>query len=531
MGNAPLRSHDDLVHVRGWTSEQIMSVAQAVRGKANLFRLTSDDFARYFGGRSREVLTVFSDLDTDCDGLVDALETLTVLAIWSGTCWDEKKDLLFQLFDITGKNALKIDELLLMGSIVVQVVSKFCMVDPELHKSSTIQRLVHGAIPQSDSQIGRDQFQSWADKCEPLMELRHSVEDHAARKQPETAATRKRLRIMTVEQHASKLFDRIERLQDVLPDFTDACIEYVGAWGRRKRWDFLMQNLRQLIWKLQQSSTNMHTTLADLDGSLNEEELSGGTASVVEPMKRFQQERMLLDLEAKRLESLVDYGEAADLLERLIELTEPTVQGSAFTMASADALAAIAEGAEGESALDMSPPRVVEHREIVRRLQAEMNVDTLEGGCFHRKVVQDVSTSQALAETGGADTSKPAPVPQQQRRDAGSLPAPAPAHQLQEPTSTAQRAAEHKASLEPVLTVIADFNPPPTHAAQMLKLQVGEQVKVMGQDGRGWWFGRKDNGREGWFPPSFVQLRPAHFSAPAAGLQAGPVGHAVEAAA
>merc|ERR1719220_170921 len=111
-----------------------------------------------------------------------------------------------------------------------------------------------------------------------------------------------------------------------------------------------MQNLRQLIWKLQQSSTNMHTTLADLDGSLNEEELSGGTASVVEPRKRFLQERMLLDLEAKRQESLVDYGEATDLLERLVELTEPNLQGSAFTMASADALAAIAEGGEGESA-------------------------------------------------------------------------------------------------------------------------------------------------------------------------------------
>jgi len=120
-----LQAHEDLIHIRGWTREQISSVCDTVRNKTNLYRLTRDDFARYFGGRSREAITIFNDLDTDCDGLVDIFEIVTVLTLWSGTSWEEKQDLLFGLFDLMGKGFLKIDELLLMGSVLVQVLGKF----------------------------------------------------------------------------------------------------------------------------------------------------------------------------------------------------------------------------------------------------------------------------------------------------------------------------------------------------------------------------------------------------------------------
>merc|ERR1711879_424555 len=63
------------------------------------------------------------------------------------------------------------------------------------------------------------------------------------------------------------------------------------------------------------------------------------------------------------------------------------------------------------------------------------------------------------------------------------------------------------------LVVVADFTPPPSHQTQMLRLRVGEQVTVLGQDGTGWWYGKKpDNGEEGWFPPSYLQVKAAHFS-------------------
>merc|ERR1712107_469898 len=34
----------------------------------------------------------------------------------------------------------------------------------------------------------------------------------------------------------------------------------------------------------------------------------------------------------------------------------------------------------------------------------------------------------------------------------------------------------------------------------MGKLCVGDEVTILGQDGRGWWYGRKQTGKEGWFP-------------------------------
>mmetsp|Transcript_20943 Transcript_20943/g.48656 ORF Transcript_20943/g.48656 Transcript_20943/m.48656 type:complete len:81 (-) Transcript_20943:28-270(-) len=69
-----------------------------------------------------------------------------------------------------------------------------------------------------------------------------------------------------------------------------------------------------------------------------------------------------------------------------------------------------------------------------------------------------------------------------------------------------------RSSQEPTMVAIADFDPPPSHQTQMLQLSVGDQVTIVGQDGRGWWYGRKPSGKEGWFPPSYVQMKPAHFS-------------------
>merc|ERR1719502_1860429 len=64
----------------------------------------------------------------------------------------------------------------------------------------------------------------------------------------------------------------------------------------------------------------------------------------------------------------------------------------------------------------------------------------------------------------------------------------------------------------PQLIAIADFEPPATHQTQMLSLVVGDVIDVIGQDGKGWWYGKKQNGTDGWFPPSYVQTKAAHFS-------------------
>merc|ERR1719326_1593980 len=59
----------------------------------------------------------------------------------------------------------------------------------------------------------------------------------------------------------------------------------------------------------------------------------------------------------------------------------------------------------------------------------------------------------------------------------------------------------------PVVVAFADFDPPASHESQMLSIRTGDEVFATGQDGQGWWYGRKRDGTEGWFPPSYVQLK------------------------
>jgi len=216
-----------------------------------------------------------------------------------------------------------------------------------------------------------------------------------------------RKRISAMERHATRLFESVERLMDRLPDFSDTCIDFVRAWDRGKRWDFLMQNTRQLVVKLQQLSESMHSTLSELEQSLNEEELSGGMSSMIEPQKRFKQEQMLLSLENMQQQSAKDFREATDLVQRLIELTEPTENPARMGTeeaagGEAAALNVITEE-EFEGMIDMSPPRVVESRSMMRQVHAEMLADTEEGGCFSRPTENIVAV--AAGDAGGPEGS------------------------------------------------------------------------------------------------------------------------------
>jgi len=80
--------------------------------------------------------------------------------------------------------------------------------------------------------------------------------------------------------------------------------------------------------------------------------------------------------------------------------------------------------------------------------------------------------------------------------------------QAQQETIVAQ--TEQDAAVEeamPVVVAFAAFDPPPSSDTQMLSLQPGDEIVALGQDGQGWWYGRKADGVEGWFPPSYVQVK------------------------
>jgi len=493
-----LAAHEDLVNVRGWSFQQIATLFDTLRRRSMVYTLNKDDFSRYIGGRNREANSIFNDLDTDYDGKIDIFEMLVVLAIWSGTSWDEKQELLFMFFDMMDKKFLKIDEVMLLGTILTQTMSKFVKIPSDYGKLPYLKELAEMAFPAGTDKLDIETFKAFCNDVEPFEHLRGFIEDQAAKGQAPSVESRIRLQISTLEKHVQKLFERLERFQLRLPDFVDAVIEYVSAWGRRKRWDFVMQNLRQLVLNLHQCAENMHTTLADLNTSLQEDEATQGLSSVIEPHRRFQQEQMVVEVGQMRHQSLADFREATELLRRLIEFTEPHEAASA-AIGGDQALSgmnAIREE-ELEQMVDMSPPRVVESRNAMKQVHSEMLSEINQGGAFSRDI-DGLQQQVAALDQEVADSKAPA-------ADAAS------------PTAKKSVLADGGAQLSgqiPKLTAIANFDPPNSQQSKMLPLIVGDIITVIGQDGKGWWYGSKQNGTEGWFPPSYVQTKAAHFSSP-----------------
>merc|ERR1719235_149091 len=359
-------------------------------------------------------------------------------------------------------------------------MSKFVKVPPRYSKMPFLKELAEDFFPAGRDKLDLETFKEFSNDGEPFEQLKGFIEDKAAKGQPPSVESRMRLQISTLEKHVSVLFEKLERLQNWLPDFVESCIEYVSAWGRRKRWDFVMQNLRQLILNLHQCAEDMNSTLADLNSSIKEDESTQGLTSMIEPRRRLRQEQMVVEIEKKRQQSLSDFREATELLRRLIEFTEPNeaLTTTGMDQAEQGGMNAIREE-ENENLVDMSPPRVVESRNFTKQIYGEMLKETQEGGTFSR----DIEGFKELLDKVSAGTPGPG--------------------------ATAEKSAEATAEEIPKLIAISNFDPPPTHQTHMLPLKVGDTVTVIGQDGRGWWYGKKQNGTEGWFlhPMSRPKLR------------------------
>lgn len=490
------------MHIRGWTHDQITMALDTLREQKMVYCLTREDFKRYFGGRNREVVTVFTDLDNHCNGRVDIFEVFVALTIWSGTPWDEKLSILFRLFDMMSKGSLKSDELLLMCTVLQQTLEKFVKLHRHYDKNA-LKEFVKKAYPPDIVQIDSEQFRHWVHGSEPMKQLRGFAEDHAARVQPDLKMGRVQLQIAFFQKHASKLVERMERIHNFLPDFAEACVSYVSSFGRKKRWDFIVQNLRQLVLKLHEESETMHTTLGELSALVHQDEISGGTTVMIEPHKRHRQEQMMLDLEVTRKRSLQDIKEITEMINHLIELTEPndTENIPGMTSTRRDSLNVITEEENDDIMMDMSPPRVTEHRSMMKRIYDEMLLDMEDGHVFGDQRARLSFTTDPPVTNGlmlqdanaSATTAIVAVKPESENRDLAA-------------------ATGSPRSNDPTLIAIADFDPPGSHQTQMLKMYVGDLITVVGQDGRGWWYGRKQNGQEGWFPPSYVQVKGAHFS-------------------
>lgn len=504
MGNA-LRSHDNLVYVRGWTSGHIATLHDTLRKKQVIYALTREDYARFVAGKSSEAGPIFTDLDDDFDGKVDVFEVLVLITLWSGTPWHEKKELLFLIFDMMGKGFLKADELFFMVSVLERVVSKFVHIQKDYGNLTDVARKAFEVVKAKQLKIL--EFRQWLDSCQPFEDLKVFLEDHSGRARADFNDTRLQQEYRTIETHTLKLFDRIEKLHDRLPVFADDCSDYINAWGRRKRWDFVMQNLRQMLMDLNSVSESMHLKLAFLGEMLHEDEHSGGMASLIQPRRRFEQEHVILELSQMRTQSREQYGKVVTFLERLVEIAEPAEPGLCTHIALDSTESPALEELDNEDAQDADGISLTAQNaptDAVKRMKllcTDMHNDLSEDGIFGmpnlktmlNKIKAETPDFEGLSDVDGE-------VEAVVRAGGASL-------------AGGRGAADARAGSSKTLTVIADFTPPPSHEAQMLKLSIGEHVVVLGQDGRGWWYGRKvETDREGWFPPSYVHSNAAHYS-------------------
>jgi hypothetical protein len=272
---------------------------------------------------------------------------------------------------------------------------------------------------------------------------------------------------------------------------------------QQRRYDALRQNLEVHVTKLQKASETQHDELQELPATLNDEFQKSGLPGLVDPKKRIRHDQLITEIETIQAQSQNEYRSAVDLVGALIELTyglEPTPA----VRASTDAGRISAQQGPSDSIgqpLSLAIP-TIDDEEVTALRQRLLNRD------FKKKSMKRKAESTI--------TGISAPTPATNTYHSGG--AAAPQAQMDAATAASQAAAaaplitdaEEEFMEGEQLTVVvafADFDPPPSHETAMLGLKAGDDIIVTGRDDQGWWYGRKRDNTEGWFPPSYVQLK------------------------
>jgi len=482
MGTA-LSSHDNLIYFRPWNSGQVSEVVNFLRKQRPTMCVNKDEFARYFGGRNRESISIFNDLDTDFDGKVDTFEVLVTLALWSNTPWDDKTELFFRIFDFNGKGMLRPDELLFFVSTVVRTLHKFVRLDPQYEDFSALKAAAKLAFEgnASKTEMTSENFRQWASTAPQMQELQAFLDDHVEKSVPESVESPMRKTMRMLEYKCQELTTQIEQLQEKLRTIESE--ETDRDQNQQKRYDFMLQNLERLIVKLQRAAETQRHELAELTTSLNEDVLNGGLISLIEPRKRFRHEQMLMEIELIQTQCATDFREAADILGKLVELTyglEPAHRPSSMDPQRTSSLNARGAGIrdrQSEQSGGGLRGSLEEDKEAQARRERLISRDSKKKN-MKMKVEGAIDTASVSQAEGQDDLSAEAD---------GGIPG--------------------VSGDVPVVVAFADFDPPASHESQMLSLRTGDEIYATGQDGQGWWYGRKRDGTEGWFPPSYVQLK------------------------
>jgi hypothetical protein len=463
-------------------------------------------FMQVIGHKDSEMTRLFDDMDTDFDGKVDTFEVLVTIILYSNCNWDAKQDLLFRLFDFNGKGVLRPKELLFLASTVIHVLQKFARLNPRYEDFRALSEVTNVAFAGSTSpataELGFDAFKIWFESCEFTQDLKKFVDDNVGQHIPESMENPMRKKVRMLEYKAREMSTQLQQLREKVATIDGESPEREPQ--QQRRYDNLRQNLDVHIAKLQKASETQHDELQELAATLNDEFQKSGLPGLVDPKKRMRHDQLITEIETIQALSQNDYRSAVDLVGTLIELTYGLEQPPA-ARASTDAGRLSAQ--QGPSDISIGQPLslaipAVDEEEVTALRQRLLNRE------FKKKSMKRKAES-TLSGTG-------APTPAQNTygaANAGVVAAP----QMDAATAASQAAAqaplitdadeEYGEEQLTVVVAFADFEPPPSHETAMLALKAGDDIIVTGRDDQGWWYGRKRDGVEGWFPPSYVQLK------------------------
>lgn len=483
MGNAR-SSLDGLVFFRAWTAAEVKEVQETLRRRKTTMAVDRATFDELVSSRNPGCLTVFHSLDSDFDGKVDTFEMLLTLTLWSCATWEEKLELLFQCFDFNHKGVLRFPELAFMVSTAARVMDRFAEVPAGMSDPAALRDEAATAFGGARSgEIGAGRFAEWFGGSSIAQQLREFVNAHLSVEAPEAVESMVRERLRLLEY-------RVQELAQEVAQMRDAATGIRGDVGRcdedqKERCKLLWQKIDGLFTRLAVAGETQQSELAELSRSLNQEVSGGGAAALLEPATRSRHGQLLADTDAlqRRARSYLD--ELKETLAEIVELTR--------------GLDLAIEGAMGPP---IPPPRTPNEGEDpeaaarrVRVLDREMR------RARGKRPIEALVSANALPSAGidiqPTPAAQPAPASQPGIVSQGT---PEPGSIQGEPEAGAEEPM-------PVVVAFAAFDPPPSSDTQMLSLQPGDEIVALGQDGQGWWYGRKVDGVEGWFPPSYVQVK------------------------
>jgi len=442
-------ANSSLQHVLNSPPGGIERVLATVKSLRSGFLLSKDAFLEGWAQAGHvPPVTLFRALDTDGDGLVDVFEVATLLALYARGTWQERTDILFQIFDFNAKGSLTQDELRFMGCTIIRVLSKF--LDTEVDEDLVTSWRTDPLQTPSDSGFSTNDFFEWFKASSHAKELRLFIDENATHEKSE--------------------------FNDMPAILRTAIIGLQSAFeNQHSRYCALKRDLT--------TAKKMWSALAHVDTKVQSPKNAPG--------------RIPTDTDPKPVGGQDDADtDPKDSTTSMEGIDKIMSSRDLYLLTQIDILMVRIEKATSMQRLDIDElinlvdAATMDPQARIRQRQVWADVEAIQKET-ERNITTCMRAIECLIDLRGGTRSSSA------QKDGGK----------HEGAQRKPRVTGIPADYEGHPTiVIKAFTPKGGYDMDMLTLDLGENIRALGQDPHGWWYGRKDNGQEGWFPPSYVSL-------------------------